>query len=135
MPIIGNPTLLTLNVRNTASSRSNGSPCQFADNTFHQMLRLFQNREVVCQVFSPTNVCFVVTEEMIDQAYAEMDKDTLPSVTESDLVVLKEKFCTPNEYGNTLLMMLPNLYIEETPKEIEELTEELNRFLAEMEDL
>lgn len=120
MPIIGNPTLLTLNVRNTASSRSNGSPCQFADNTFHQMLRLFQNREVVCRVYSPTNVCFEVTEEMLDEAFAEMDKDSLPSVTESDLVVLKEKFCTVNEYGNTLSMMLPSLYIEETPKEIEE---------------
>lgn len=132
MPI---PTKLLLTLRNTASSRSNGSPCQFADHTFHQMLRLFQNREVVCDVYGPTNVCFKVTEDMLNVAFAEMDKDTLPSVTEDDLVVLKEKFCTPNEYGNTLFMSVPPLYIEQTPKEIEKEIEDTIRFLAEMEEV
>ena len=111
------PTKLNLTIRGAESVRSVASPVTSED--CQKMLSLFDGHTVEANVYSGTNKCFDVTEQMIRDAWNKLNKDKFWWVTAKDVEHLVERFTIPNEFGNTLAMTLPNLFCEETPAEIE----------------
>jgi hypothetical protein len=112
-------TLLMLTVREAGSIRSQFSGVSSED--CQVMIGLFSGHTVEAKVFSGTNKCFDVTEQMIRDAWEKFDKPDCWWITEDKIPHLIERFTTKNQFGNTLAMTLPCLYCKETPAEIEEM--------------
>jgi hypothetical protein len=84
-------------------------------------LGLFDGVTVEAHVYSGTNKCFSMTEEMIRDAWKNLDKETFWWITEKDIDNMIRTHTKVNEHGNTLAMCLPCLHCESTPAEIEEM--------------
>lgn len=110
---------LNLTIGRADSIRSVASPVTSTD--CQNMISLLSGLTVEARVYSGTNKCFDVTEEMIRTAWAKIDKESVYWIAQTDVDRLVERFTTVNEHGNTLAMTLPNLCCVETPAEIEEL--------------
>jgi hypothetical protein len=83
------------------------------------MIALFTGHTVLANVYSGTNKCFDVTEEMIRYAWETLDKEIFFWVNAAMVEHLIERFTVVGDNGHTLAMGLPNLHCFETPAEIE----------------
>ena len=93
------------------------------------ILALLDGVAVEVRVFSSTNMCFHITEKMIRDAWSNLDKAKYYWITESRIESIIERFTVPNEYGNTLACILPNLHCESTPAEIDKMLEDAGMWL------
>ncbi len=94
-----------------------------------EALILLNGTTVRARAYSGTNICFDITEEMVDNAW-EVRKDSEPYTHYSEdwkktvLADIKEKFCSD---GGRLSCSLPNAHCKETPKEINEAIKAFNK--------
>jgi hypothetical protein len=115
-----NPTTLNLTVR-AGHYRGVGSSCAFAAHHFHVMLALMASHTLPCKVYSPTNVVFDVDEKTLNRLWAEVDRERFWFINDSDLKTCKEVYVTGWEDTKPCVMLVPNLFIKETPFEIKEI--------------
>lgn len=113
------PIMLNLTVCSGQSVRSVASPISSSD--AQNMIALFTGHTVLANVYSGTNKCFDVTEDMIRNAWETLDTETFFWINEAVVEHLIQRFTTVGTNGHTLAMCLPNLFCKETPAEIEQM--------------
>ena len=85
-----------------------------------RVMSLFDGVKVIAHAYSGTNLSFYLTEKMIDDAYAQLNKESKWFLTAEIIADLKKHFCVKNEkYNCVLACSIPNSSCVEYPRDIQ----------------
>ncbi len=120
---------LTIETRGINSASCSSWVCNGA---MKEALILLDGTTVRARAFSGTNICFDITEEMIDTAW-EARKDSEPYTHYADhwkeivLKEIKDKFCSDSGRFGRLSCSLPNAHCKEFPRDIQKAIDEATK--------